>query len=85
MINNVLEWKRFDFMKQKYKNIKTSKEFCYKQIEEANKTLEEIREQCDHPEEYNEKCTYSPRVGQYWDNTIICSICGAVISFSENI
>lgn len=66
-------------MKQKYRLIKGTKEFCYKQIEEANKTLKELREQCDHPEEHNEKCAYSPRPGQYWDNTIICSICGEVV------
>jgi hypothetical protein len=68
-------------MEQKYKIIKGTKEFCFKQIEEANKTLEELRNQCDHPEEYYEKVTYSTRPGQYWENTTICGICGEVIKW----
>jgi hypothetical protein len=68
-------------MEQKYKIIKGTKEFCFKQIEEANKTLKEIREQCDHPKEYYEKVNYSTRPGQIFPNTTICGICGEVVEW----
>ena len=66
-------------MEQKYKNIQITKEFCYKQIKEAETTLEELRKSCDHPEEFHEIVTYSPRPGQYWEDTTICSICGEIV------
>lgn len=66
-------------MEEKYKLIKETKEFCFNQIKEANDTLAEIREKCDHPE--TELCTYSTRPGQYWEGTEICSICGEVVKW----
>ena len=60
-------------MKQKYKNIKSTKEFCFKQIEEANKTLKEIRERCDHPSSSKEN--YSWRIGSI-EERMICDVCG---------
>ena len=69
-------------MKQKHKTIKTTVEFYYKQIKEAEEALEELRERCDHPE--TELCTYTTGPGRYYDNTEICSICGHVVSWAEN-
>jgi len=66
-------------MEQKYKIIKETTKFAYEQIKEAENTLIEMREKCDHPE--TELCTYSTRPGQYWDNTEICSICGEVVKW----
>ena len=66
-------------MEEKYEIIKAKKENAYQRIKDAEKVLEQIREECDHPEEFHEKCTYSTRPGQYWDNTTICGLCGDVI------
>jgi hypothetical protein len=67
-------------MDKKHKIIKEDVQDCYDKLEFWEKRLQELREQCDHPE--TEYCTYSPRPGQYYENTKICSVCGAVISFS---
>jgi len=67
-------------MDEKHKEIKEAIERNYKKIEDAQIAIDEWREDCDHPE--TEYCTYSPRPGQYFENTKVCSICGGVISFS---
>jgi len=69
-------------MDKQHEIIKAKVDNAYKRIKDAEKVLEECREECDHPE--TELCTYSPRVGQYFEDTKICSICGGVISFAEN-
>jgi hypothetical protein len=63
-------------MEKKYQIIKETVEFAYKQIEEANKTLDEMREKCDHPE--TEKVDYMWAPGHIMPDTEICSVCGKV-------
>ena len=70
-------------MKQKYKNIQETKEFCYKKIKEANETLAEMREKCDHPEEYIEIVDYMWAPGHISSNTKMCGICGEVIQIVD--
>lgn len=53
-------------------------ELQYKNIEFAQKRLEEIRKECKHPNTYQGK--YSWRVGAIQDG-IICSDCGHLVSF----
>ena len=71
-------------MKQKYKNIKKTKEFCFDQIKEAEKTLKELREQCDHPEEYIESVNYMWASGHIQPDTKMCGICGDLIPLEQN-
>jgi hypothetical protein len=66
----------------KHSIIKVKVDNAYERIKDAEKVLEECREKCEHPE--TELCTYSPRVGQYFENTKICSVCGDVVGFEEN-
>jgi hypothetical protein len=69
-------------MDEKHNIIKAKVDNAYERIKDAEKVLEECREQCDHPK--TELVTYSTRPGQYWDDTEICSICGDVIKWKEN-
>jgi hypothetical protein len=66
-------------MKINHQVIKETVEFAYKQIKDAEETLKEMREKCDHPE--TELVTYSTRPGQYWEGTEVCSICGEVVKW----
>lgn len=68
-------------MDEKHMIIKSRVERCYQKIKDAEDLLQELRKQCQHPE--TELATYSPRPGQYFENTKMCSICGGVISFSK--
>jgi hypothetical protein len=69
-------------MNKKHEIIKAKVDNAYERIKDAEKVLEDMREHCEHPE--TELCTYSPRPGQHFENTKICSVCGGVISFAEN-
>jgi len=66
----------------KHAIIKVEVQKCYDELQYYNAKLDELREKCDHPE--SELCTYSPRPGQYFEDTKICSICGGVISWAHN-
>ena len=69
-------------MDEKHEIIKAKVDNAYERIKDAQKVLEECREECDHLE--TELCTYSTGPGRYYEDTKICSICGGVISFAEN-
>jgi len=69
-------------MDEKHEIIKAKVENAYNRIKDAEKVLEEMREECEHPE--TKLCTYSTRIGQYWDDTEVCSICGDVVRWKEN-
>jgi len=66
-------------MEQKYKNIKGTKEFFFAQIKEAEEGLKELKERCDHPEEFIEICDYMWAPGHIEPNVKMCQICGKVI------
>jgi len=76
--NNIVYCTR-ENMEQKYKIIKVTKEFCFQQIKEAEETLKELRERCDHPEEYIEIVNYMWAPGHIDPDTKMCGICGDVI------
>ena len=64
------------------KKLKKRVNEIYKIIESANEELRQIRKtQCMHSG--YEICTYSPRPGQYFENTKICSICGEVLEIPK--
>ncbi len=65
-------------MDDKYKKLKEEVENCYWEIKYYNEKLEKLRKSCNHPE--TELVNYSPRVGQVFENTEVCSICGEVIN-----
>ena len=67
-------------MEQKYKIIKETKEFFFKQIKEAEEGLKELREKCDHPEKHIEVVDYMWAPGHISRDTKICGICGEVIA-----
>ena len=69
-------------MDEKHEIIKAKVENAYERIKDAEKVLEEMREECKHLE--TEMSTYSPRPGQFWEDTEICSICGEVVNFEAN-
>ena len=69
-------------MDDKHKRIKASVEFNYKRIESCEKTIEELREECDHPE--IERVNYQWAPGHISPNTNLCSICGKVIHNQED-
>lgn len=60
--------------------VKLEKERCFEQIEQSNKRLEELREECNH--EKTEECNWSWRIGcsQLAD---ICTYCGEFIRYKE--
>ena len=66
-------------MEQKYKVIKASKELCFQQIKEAEETLKELREKCDHPKEHIEIVNYMWAPGHITPDTKMCGVCGDVI------
>jgi len=67
-------------MDEKHEIIKAKVKNAYARIKDAEKILEECREQCEHPE--TELCIYSSRPGQYWADTEVCSICGEVVKWA---
>ena len=69
-------------MDEKHTEIKARVEQAYEKIKKSEELLEHLREECKHLE--TEMCTYSPRPGQFWEDTEICSICGEVVKWKEN-
>jgi len=63
-------------MKKKYKIIKEKKQSCYAKIKECNEHLDNLRKECDHPEEFIETVDYQWAPGHITTNTKICGICG---------
>lgn len=69
-------------MEELHKDIKRRVDECYKQIKDAQKELERIREkECPHPK--TEIVDYSYRIGSSIE-TEVCSICGEVINSPYN-
>lgn len=70
-------------MDDKHKELKKQVQRCYDNIKYYNEWLDEIREECEHPE--TKKVNYSPRPGQIFPDTQVCSVCGEVIKWPYEV
>jgi hypothetical protein len=63
---------------EKHRIIKEQVDMMYGLIKSGNRSLEILREQCDHPK--TKLVNYSWAPGHIHPNTTVCDICGKVIS-----